>query len=93
MRLKLYFRNEVTLNFKEVPAFRFKSSWNPPKGRPNLEVFLSEVEKELFTVVDSKLGYSNFSKEEWKAMRTLADDITIVIKKGRQRVLCCCLGP
>ena len=81
MRLKWYFRNEVTPNFSEVPAFRPKSSWNPPKGHPNLEVFLSEVEKELFTVVDSKLGYSNLSKEEWKAMQTLADDRTIVIKK------------
>ena len=82
MRLKWYFRNEVTPNFSEVPAFRPKSSWNPPKGHPNLEVFLSEVEKELFTVADSKLGYSNLSKEEWKAMRTLADDRTIVIKKA-----------
>ena len=82
MRLKWYFRNDVTPNFSEVPAFRPKSSWNPPKGHPNLEVFLSEVEKGLFTVVDSKLGYSNLSKEEWKAMRTLADDRTIVIKKA-----------
>ena len=55
---------------------------NPPKGYPNLEVFLSEVEKELFTVADSKLGYSNLSKEEWKVMRTLADNRTIVIKKA-----------
>ena len=61
---------------------RPKSLWNLPKGHPNLEVFLSEVEKELFTVVDSMLGYSNLSKEEWKAMRTLADDKTIVIKKA-----------
>ena len=29
------------------------------------------------------VGYSNLSKEEWKAMRPLADDRTIVIKKGR----------
>ena len=32
--------------------------------------------------MDSMLGYSNLSKEEWKAMRTLADDRTIVIKKA-----------
>ena len=57
MRLKWHFRNEITPNFSEVPAFRPKSLWNPPKGHPNLEVFLSETEKELFTVVDSKLGY------------------------------------
>ena len=64
MRLKWYFRYEVTPNFSEVPAFRPKSSWNPPKGNPNLEVFLSKVKKELFTVVDSKLGYSILSSEE-----------------------------
>ena len=80
--LKWYFRNEVTPNFGEVPAFRLKSSWNPPKGHLNLEVFLSEVEKELFTVVDSKLGYLKLSKEEWKALQTLVDDRTIVIKKA-----------
>ena len=82
MRLKWYFCNENTPNFSEVPAFRSKSSWNPPKVHPNIEFFLSEVEKELFTVEDSKLGYSNLSKGERKAMRTLADDRTIVIKKA-----------
>ena len=35
IRLKWYFRNEVTPNFGEVPAFRLKSSWNPPKGHLN----------------------------------------------------------
>ena len=80
MRLKWHFRDEVMPNFNDVHAFRPKSSWNPPKGHPNLEVFLIEVEKELFTVVDSKQGDSNLSKVEWKAMRTLADDRTIVIK-------------
>ena len=69
MLLKWYFRNEVTPNFSEVPAFRPKSSWNQPKGHSNLEVFLSEVDKKLFTVADSKLGYSNLSKEEWKAIQ------------------------
>ena len=93
MSLKWYFRTEVTPNFSEVPEVRPKSSWNRPKGHLNLEVFLSEVEKEIFVVVDSKLGYSSLFKEEWKAIRTLADDRTIFIKKGRQRALCCCLGP
>ena len=49
---------------------------------PNLEVFLSEVEKELFSCTSKKLGYSNLSTEEWKAMRSLADDRSIVIKKA-----------
>ena len=36
---KWYFRNEITSNFSEIPAFRPRSLWNPPKGHPNLEVF------------------------------------------------------
>ena len=36
MCLKWYFRNKVTPNFSEVPAFRPKSLSNPPKGHPNL---------------------------------------------------------
>ena len=64
MRLKWCFRNEVAPNFSEVPAFRLKSLWNSPKGQPNLQAFLSDVEKELFTVVESILGYLNLSTEE-----------------------------
>ena len=79
MRLKYFFRNEPTLSFNETPAFKTKSSWNPPKGHPCLEVYLSEVEKELFELAVSNLGYSNFTKEEWTAIRTLADDRRTVV--------------
>ena len=82
MRLKWYFRNDPTPDFSEKPSFTPKSSWKPPTGHPNLEVFLSELEKQIFKIVDSKLGYSNFSKEEWQAMQTLADDRSIFIKKA-----------
>ena len=27
-----------------------KSAWNPPKGHPSLEVFLSQVENEFFDI-------------------------------------------
>ena len=92
MRLNRYFRNEITANFSESHAFRPKSSWNPPKCYPDLETFLSEVQKACFTVkVESKLGYSNLSKEEWKPMQTLADDRTIVIKR-QTKIFCFCLG-
>ena len=43
-------------------------------------------------VIDSKPGYSNLSKKKWKAMRTLEDDRTVVIKKANKG-FCCCLGP
>ena len=59
MRLKWYFRNEPSSEFIETPSFTPKSSWQPPKGHPSLEVFLSEIEKEIFAIPDSRLGYSN----------------------------------
>ena len=81
-RIKWYFRNEISKNFSEVPAFCPKSSWKLPKGHPNLEVYLSQVENKLFSIVDEPIRYSNLSKEEWVAMRSLADDRSIVIKKA-----------
>ena len=56
--------------------------WKSPKGHPFLEVFLSEIEKEIFAMPDSRLGYSILSREEWQAMRYHADVISIVIKKA-----------
>ena len=82
MRLKWYFRSDPTPDFSEKPSFTSKSSWKPPTGHPNLEVFLSELEKQIFKIVESELGYSNFSKEEWETMPALADDRSIVIKKA-----------
>ena len=79
MRLKWYFRNEPSSEFSETPSFTPKSSWKQPKGHPSLELFLSEIEKEIFAIPDSRLGYSNLSLEEWQAMRSLADDRSIVI--------------
>ena len=64
-----------------MPAFRSNSSWKPLTGHPNLEVFLSCAEKELFEDIGTSLRYSNLSTEEWKAIRSLADDRNIVIKK------------
>ena len=61
-----------------------KSIWKLPTGRPNLEIFLSELKKQIFKIVDSKLGYSTFSKVEWQAMRALADNKSIVIKKANK---------
>ena len=64
-----------------TPAFARKSSWKPPLRHPNLEMFLSQVESELFIEIQDILCYSNLSQEEWRAVRSLADDKSIVIKK------------
>ena len=55
---------------------------NHPQGHPNFEVYLSQVENEIFSIVDEPIRYSNLSKEEWVPMRSLADDRSIVIKKA-----------
>ena len=57
--------HEPTRYFKETLVFAPKSTSKPPKGYPNLEVFLSQIEKELFELAETSLGYSNFCKEEW----------------------------
>ena len=45
MTCKWNFQNEPINNFSEIPAFRRKSGWKPPKGHASFEVFLSRVEK------------------------------------------------
>ena len=67
-------------DFSNLPAFTPKSAWKPPKRHRNLEVFLSQVESDLFKANERPLGYSDLSKEEWDATRSLADDRNIVKK-------------
>ena len=80
-RLKWHFRDESE-SFSEVPVFNLKSRWQPPQGHPCLEVFLSQVENELFELPKADIEYSNLSREEWNAIRSLADDGSIIIKKA-----------
>ena len=48
MGTKWHFRNEPTLEFSETPVFLPKSTWKRPMGYPNVEVFLSQIEHEIF---------------------------------------------
>ena len=64
MRPKWNFRNEPSQEFSVVPAFARKFSSKPPLSRPNLEVFLSQDESELFKENQDSLRYSNLSQEE-----------------------------
>ena len=82
MRIKWHFRDEPTSDFSNISAFTPKSVWKPPKGHPNLEVFISQVESDLFKAIERPLGYSKLSKEEWDAIRSLADDRNIMIKRA-----------
>ena len=51
MRCKWHFRNEVSETFSEIPAFRPKSNWLPPKGHANLETFLSNWRKNFLQMI------------------------------------------
>ena len=82
MLQRCYISNEPSQDFIVAPAFALKSSWEPPLGHPNLEVFLSQVGGELFKEIQDSLDYSNLSPEEWRAVRSLADNRSIVIKKA-----------
>ena len=84
MRIEWHFRNEPTLDFSEKLAFHTKSSWNRPKGNPYPEIFCSRVEEELFTTIKRPVRHYNLSQEEWKAIRSPADDRNAVIKKASE---------
>ena len=43
MRCKLHFRNESQYIPSEITTHKLKSTWNPPKGSPVLELFLIKV--------------------------------------------------
>ena len=84
IRCKWHFRNKLSANSCETPTFRPKSIWKPPKGYASLELFWSRLEKELFSDDTSESTKSNLSAEEWKALKGLAADKTIVIKGERK---------
>ena len=81
MRLKQHFWDESE-NFSEVPVFNPKSRWQPPQGYPCLEFFLNQVENELSELPKADIKYSNLSREEWNAIRSLADDGNVITKKA-----------
>ena len=45
-------------------------------------MFLSKVEQDLFKTIETPTRYSNLSSDEWNAIRSVADDRSIVIKKA-----------
>ena len=48
---------------------------------------LSQFEHKLFEITKQDLRYSSSSKEQWRAIKSLADYRSIVIKKA-DKVLC-----
>ena len=84
MPIRWNFRDQPSEDFSDKPTFRPKSNWKPPPGHPGLEPFLSQLEKEIFNGLlnDSISLPSNMSKEEWEALKGVADNRNIVIKQA-----------
>ena len=80
MRCKSLFRNERQENVSETSEFKSKSTWNPPKGAPALELFLSQTEKDILSILPGKATNYNLPKKEYLTMRSLQNDRSVVIK-------------
>ena len=61
MRCKWFFRNEKQENVSDTSEFKSKSTWNPPKVAPALELFLSQTEKDISSILPGKATNYNLS--------------------------------
>ena len=84
MQIRWNFKDQLSEDFSDKPAFSPESDWKPPPGHPGLELFLSGLQKETFKCLlnDYISIPSKMSKEAWEALRGLADDRSIVIKEA-----------
>ena len=80
MRCKWYFRNESQYIPSEVSKYELKSTWNPPKGSPALEVFPFKVKEDIFSVLPGHPKKFNLNREEYLTMRSLQNDRSVIIK-------------
>ena len=67
----------LLVNFKKLK----KSKVNPKRKDTAIEIYLSRLEEEIFSL-DKKLSYSNLTKEERQAIYSLRDDTSIIIKEA-----------
>ena len=85
MWCKWHFRDEPPIAFSEIPAFRPKSTSNPPASDPCVELFLSKMEHELISFLPGKPQSYNFTKEEGQTFKNLKEDRFIIIKTADKR--------
>ena len=77
MRCKWYFRDEPSKDFHETPTFRSKCAWKPARGDPCVELYLNEMEHELFSFLLGKRQSYNLTKEKWEALKK---DKAVILK-------------
>ena len=79
LRLAWHFRND-NRTFNPNP-FKPASNFNPKNKDPAIELYLSRLEEEILSI-NTKLRYSNLTKEERTAIDTLRNDTSIIIKEA-----------
>ena len=83
MKCKCYFWSKTQAS-KEISTFQSKSNWNPrpteKKVSPELELFFSKTEQNLFSVFSGKAEQFNLVREEYLTMRDLPSDRNVIIK-------------
>ena len=79
MRSKWFFRNERQENVSETFEFKSKPTWNPPRAVPAIELFLSQTEKDISSILPGKATNYNLSKEEYLTIRSLQNDRSVAI--------------
>ena len=52
-------------------SIRVKSTWNPPKRVPAVELFLNQTEKDILSILPGKATNYNLSNEEYLTMLSL----------------------
>ena len=84
MRCRWYFRNESQYIPSQVSTCKLKSTWNPPKGSPALELFLNKVKEDIFSVLPGRPKKFNLNREEYLTMRSLQNDRSVIIKPANK---------
>ena len=79
LRLLWHFRNEESITISN--PFKKKSTFNPKGKDAAIELYLSRLGEEIMTT-DTRLSYSNLTKEEHLAFNSLRDDTSTIIKEA-----------
>ena len=64
----------------QISTYKLKSTWNPPKGSPALDLFLSKIKEDIFSVLPGHPKKFNLSKEKYLTMYTLQNYRGVIIK-------------
>ena len=80
IKLRMFYKNDLSPSFSEKPAFKVPSSWTPPIRDVQIELYLSEIEDKLTNINESGKSYLNLSKDEREALKSLMDDNEIITK-------------